>query len=82
MWMPAAGHGLGKQLLSCPLHTDFPLAFHGSFKVQVNSESSKSVRILLQRRPPSQNYHLGKMTYIPCQGAFFPKHQAQVWKWN
>lgn len=47
MWMPAAGHGLGKQLLSCPLHTDFPLAFHGSFKVQVNSESSKSVRILL-----------------------------------
>ena len=44
MWMPAAVHGLGKQLLSYPLHTDLPLAFHGSFKVQVNSESSKSVQ--------------------------------------
>ena len=54
MWMPAAGHGLRKQLLSYPLHTDFPLAFHGSFKVQVNSESSKSVRTLFCQNTVSE----------------------------
>lgn len=35
-----------------------------------------------ERRFPSQNYYQGKVTHLQHQGAFCPKHQAQVGHWN